>query len=137
MIVAVLGSRVAQVAMPLLLAACSAEAPFTPETIETTVARAPLRMSARIDGFACSATTEARFAVSGIEVNKGCVRVIATCANTGVNLTAPLTAVEFELRVSATVTEGPLPSRVVYTAEDAFGGSLYWIAPGQAVPVFI
>jgi hypothetical protein len=137
MIASVRGSRAALLAVPLLLAACSAEAPFTPEPIDQPVARAPLRMNARIDGFVYSATTEAGFPVGGIEVNKGGVRVSATFANAGGNLTAPLTAVDFELRVSGSVAEGPLPSRVVYTADDAFGGSLYWIAPGQAVPVFI
>lgn len=131
------GSRTALLALPILLLACSGEAPFTPEPIDQPAVRAPLRMNARIDGFVYSATTEAGFPVSGIEVNKGGVRVSATFANAGGNLTAPLTGVDFELRVSGSVSEGPLPSRVAYTADDAFGGSLYWIAPGQAVPVFI
>ena len=131
------GSRIALLALPFFLAACAGEDPFIPEPVEQPAARAPLRMNARIDGFVYTATTEAGFPVSGIEVNKGGVRIDATFANAGGNLTAPLTPVDFELRVSGSESGGPLPSRVDYTAYDAFSGSLYWIAPGQSVPVFL
>jgi hypothetical protein len=49
----------------------------------------------------------------------------------------PLTAADFELRVTGSAAGDPLPTRVEYTADDAFSGSLYWIAPGQSVPVFL
>ena len=131
-----LGSRAVLLALPCLLA-CSGEEPFTPAPIEQPAERAPLRMNARIDGFVYTATSEASFPVRDIEVNKGGVRIAATFANAGGNLTAPLTGVDFELRVSGSAAGGPLPSRVEYTPDDAFSGSLYWIAPGQAVPVFL
>ena len=124
-------------ALPILLPACSSDAPFAPAPIEQPAERAPLRMNARIDGFVYSATTVAGFQTRDIEVNKGGVRIEATFANAGGNLTAPLTPVDFELRVSGSASDGPLPSRVEYTPDDAFRGSLYWIAPGQSVPVFI
>ena len=119
------------------LFACSGEDPFTPAPIEQPAERAPLRMNARIDGFIYTATTEVGFHPADIEVNKGGVRIDATFANAGGNLTAPLTAVDFELRVRGSASGGPLPSRVEYTPADAFGGALYWIAPGQSVPVFL
>lgn len=131
------GSRALLLALPCLLAACSADEPFTPAPVEQPAERAPLRMNARIDGVVYAATTEAAFQAQNIEVNKGGVRIDATFANAGGNLTAPLTATDFEIRVSGTAGGGALPSRVEYTPYDAFSGSLYWIAPGQAVPVFI
>lgn len=122
----------------LLLAACASEAPFTPEPIPAPDReRAPFRMDAKIDGFIYSATPTSGFPVQHIEVNKGGVRLSATFANAGGTLTAPLTPADFELRVTGSPAGGPFPSRVEYTAYDAFSGSLYWIAPGQAVPVFI
>lgn len=129
-------SRALLLALPCLLA-CSGEEPFTPAPIEQPAERAPFRMNARIDGFVYTATTEAGFPIRDIEVNKGGVRIDATFSNAGGNLTAPLTAVDFELRVSGSAAGGGLPSRVEYTPDDAFSGSLYWIAPGQSVPVFL
>jgi hypothetical protein len=129
-------SRALLLALPCLLA-CSGEEPFTPAPIEQPAERAPLRMNARIDGFVYTATTEAPFQSRDIEVNKGGVRIDATFSNAGGNLTAPLTPADFELRVSGSAAGGPLPSRVEYTPDDAFSGSLYWIAPGQSVPVFL
>ncbi len=129
-------SRAVLVALSSVLA-CSGEEPFTPIPVEQPAAREPLRMNARIDGFVYTATTEAGFGTRTIEVNKGGVRIEATFANAGGHLTAPLTAADFELRVRGTAAGGPLPSRVEYTPYDAFSGSLYWIAPGQSVPVFL
>jgi hypothetical protein len=129
------GIRAALVSLATLLAACGGESLVTPEPVEQPSGRPPLRMNAEIDGFVYVATTEQGFDVTGIEVNKGGVRISATFANAGGNLTAPLTAADFELRVTGSEAGGPLPSRVEYTPDDAFGGSLYWIAPGQAVPV--
>ena len=133
----ILASRALLAVLPCLLAACSGDEPFTPAPVEQPAERAPLRMNARIDGFVYTATTEAGFQARGIEVNKGGVRIEATFANAGGNLTAPLTPADFELRVSGSAAGGALPTRVEYTPDDAFSGSLYWIAPGQAVPVFI
>lgn len=122
----------------LLLASCAGETPFTPEPIPAPDReRAPFRMDAKIDGFIYSATPTSGFPVQQIEVNKGGVRLSASFANAGGTLTAPLTPVDFELRVTGTLDGGPFPSRVAYTPYDAFSGSLYWIAPGQAVPVYI
>lgn len=131
------GSRALLLTFSCSLAACSGEDPFTPAPVEQPTERAPLRMNARIDGAIYSATTEAGFQTRDIEVNKGGVRIDATFANAGGNLTAPLTAVDFELRASGSAAGGALPTRVEYTPDDAFSGSLYWIAPGQSVPVYL
>ena len=119
-------------------AACSADSIVTPEPIDRPApSRQPILMNARIDGFVYTATAGAGFEVPGVEVNKGGVRLSATFANTGGNLTAPLTSQDFELRVAGSATGGEFPARVEYTSYDAFSGSLYWIAPGQSVPVYI
>ena len=132
------GASAALSALAILLAACAGDAPVTPEPIDQpSVNRAPLRMDARIDGFIYTATTEHGFPVGLIEVNKGGIVISTTFANAGGNLTRPLTPVDFEIRVAGSATGGPFPSRVAYTADDAFRGSLYWIAPGQSVPVYI
>jgi hypothetical protein len=131
------GRFAALLALPILLAACAAESPVVPTPVDQPTSLDALRMNARIDGFVYTAVAGTGFDVGPIEVNKGGVRISATFANTGGNLTAPLTPADFELRVTGSAAGGPLPTRVEYTADNAFSGSLYWIAPGQSVPVFL
>jgi len=121
-----------------LAVGCSADAPFVPEPVNPpTGDRAPLTMKAKIDGFVYRAADGEGFMAGPIDVNKGGIRIYATFDNTAGNLTAPLSSSDFEMHVSGTADGGPLPERVEYTRYDAFSGALYWIAPGQSVPVWL
>jgi hypothetical protein len=117
----------------LLLTACDGRA-LAPESPEPPAGPpgpgSPLVMEAMIDGFRYTVTDGVGFAVSSIEINKGGIVVGATLPSPGGHLTASLS--EYRL-VVAGADGDPLPSRVEYTPTGAFGGTLYWIAPGQAV----
>jgi hypothetical protein len=124
--------------IPLLLAAvvCACQAdPFTiPELPETPPPAGSLELAARIDGRIYEAADPDGFAVGRIEVNKGGIRLNATFRGTS---GAAINAVDYELTVAGSADGEPLPERVAFTRVDAFSGTLYWIAPGQAVELWV
>lgn len=122
----------------LLLAACSAD-PSGPGPIGPAPpppGSTDLQMAASIDGHAYLVTVPEGFPVSLIEVNKGGILLSATFHDRGGRASA-INAVEYQLTVTGSPDGAPLPSGVDFTRTDAFSGSLYWLAPGQEVDLWI
>lgn len=127
-------------AVPLVLAAviaaCQSDS-FIPDLPEPSPQPdAALQMSARIDGRVYVASDPGGFPVQHIEVNKGGIRLDATVQRESAS-GAAVSRVDYELTVAGSPDGGPLPERVVYSRVDAFSGTLYWIAPGQSVELWV
>lgn len=128
--------RTSLVPLLALAAACQADAVTMPRLPEAPSPDGAIRMSARIDGRTYIGSDPDGFGVQYIEVNKGGIRLAATF-QAGDGADGPVNQADYELTVAGTPDGGPLPERVVFTRYDAFSGSLYWIAPGQAVDLWV
>ena len=128
--------RASLIPLLALAAACQADAATRPSLPEAPAPDGSIRMSARIDGRTYVGSDPDGFGVEYIEVNKGGIRLSATF-QAGSGAGGPVNQSGYELTVAGTPDGGPLPERVVFTRYDAFSGSLYWIAPGQAVELWV
>lgn len=127
-------------ALPFVLAAVAAACHGDPVTLpnlpQDPAPDAVLRMSARIDGRTYVAADPGGFPVQHIEVNKGGIRLAATFdGSSGSGL--PVNEANHQLTVAGSPDGDPLPERVVFNRTGAFSGTLYWIAPGQAVELWV
>lgn len=123
-----------------LLAACAAEEATTPEQPEFPEAPLPdakIEMTARIDGRNYTASAPSGFTVGQIEINKGGIRLSASFRNAGDRTEAGINGAAYQLTVAGSPAADPLPTRVEFTRTDAFSGTLYWIAPGQEVDLWL
>lgn len=127
--------RASLVALLALAAACQADAVTIPQLPEAPAPDGAIRMSARIDGRTYVASNPGGFSIQHIQVNKGGIRLGATFQ--GAAGGGAVNAASHQLTVAGTPDGGPLPERVVFNRYDAFSGSLYWIAPGQAVELWV
>jgi hypothetical protein len=127
-------------ARPFLLAAVAAACHGDPVTLpnlpDGPAPAGALRMAARIDGRTYIATDPEGFPVQQIEVNKGGIRLAATFQGSSAS-GLPVNQTDHQLTVAGSPEGGPLPERVVFSRTDAFSGTLYWIAPGQAVELWV
>ena len=124
----------------ILIAACEADEVTTPEPPEFPEAPLPdakIEMAAHIDGRTYTARVPAGFTVAQIEINKGGIRVSATFRNAGDRAEAGINGATYQLTVAGSAAGDPLPSRVEFTRTDAFSGTLYWIAPGQELDLWL
>jgi hypothetical protein len=129
-------SRLPVLALAAVLGACQPD-PFTvPDIPDPPIGDGKLQMSARIDGRTYLATDPTGFSIQHIEVNKGGIRLSATFRS-GTAGSPAVNPVDYRLTVSGSETGEPLPERVVFSPSRPFEGSLYWIAPGQAVELWI
>lgn len=117
-----------------LLACTDATSPRAPDA--PALPASALRMNALIDGRVYVAAAPDGFGGVRIEVNKGGIWLAADFAGVG-RVDGVVNAVDFQLSVAGTEEGGPLPAGVEFTRRDAFGGSLYWIAPGQTVETWL
>ncbi|HEU4801021.1 MAG TPA: hypothetical protein VFS94_10330 [Gemmatimonadales bacterium] len=92
---------------------------------------------ARIGDIHARATASAGFGDTVVTVGKGGFILDVSFENAGLVTHSALTESEYELRLTGTAAGGPLPIGVVYTPFAGFDGSIYWVAPGQRVEVWI
>lgn len=124
----------------LVCAACNdGMLPTIPDPVgpEAPVTPRPPTLTARIDGRTYDATDSLGFNAQLVDVNKGGIRLSAQLRGALRHRDGVVNDTDFRLIVSGTPDGGPLPQRVEFTRYDAFSGSLYWIAPGQAVRTYI
>ena len=100
--------------------------------------QSPMRMEAIIDGRRVAASADAGFETSGLEVNKGGIQLSVAFHGSSGDAHAPVSgSSKFRLDVLGSPAGAPLPERVEFTRYDPFSGALYWIAPGQAVQMWL
>ncbi len=128
--------RSSLVVLAALTAACHGDPFIISDAPEAVPKGSGTRMSALIDGRTYVATDPGGFSVHRIEVNKGGIRLNATFSRTSAG-DQPVNASDYVLTVAGSPTGAALPERVEFTRSDAFGGTLYWIAPGQAITLWI
>lgn len=128
--------RALLLALAAAAAACHSD-PFFDHTLpETPAGDGTMRMSARIDGRTYVASDPDGFSEPHIEVNKGGIHLSAAFTRASPN-DPSVTAASHILTVAGSAAGDPLPARVEFTRTDAFSGTLYWIAPGQAVTLWL
>lgn len=121
------------------LVACSTEpaAPALPPASQDPHSETALQMHVRIDGRDYVAAAPGGFAIEEIEINKGGIRLSATFRNAGDESTVAVNAIDYQLTVAGTPDGGAFPPKVEYTRTDAFSGTLYWVAPGQSLDLWV
>lgn len=128
--------RALLLALAAAAAACHSDPFFDHQLPETPAGDGAMRMSARIDGRTYVVSDPDGFDVARIEVNKGGIRLNATFTRASA-ADPSVSAASHLLTVAGSAAGGPLPARVEFTRTDAFSGTLYWIAPGQAVTLWL
>lgn len=129
-------SRITLLALAAVVTACNADSFTVPTPPAAPLPSGKLEMSARIDGRTYLATEAAGFADQHIEVNKGGIRLSVSFHSESAG-SPTVNPVDYRLTVTGSESGDPLPERVVFSAASPFEGSLYWIAPGQAVELWI
>lgn len=131
-------SGTAVFALAVLVACADSGSPVGPGSPGSPApATGSVSLVAHIDGHDYLASRDSGFAVGEIPINKGGIVLRAAALNGTGTLSAPFTAENYELRVMGGPSGAPLPAAVEFTRYDAFSGSLYWIAPGQTVTLYL
>lgn len=117
-----------------VLAACGADSgPTTPPG--GPVIRAPMAMVAHVDGHDYVAGDSIGFGAQFVDINKEGILLSVLFVNSSAD--APVNSGDFRLTVTGVDGTAPVAPHVEYTALEPFGGSLYWIAPGQQVSAWL
>lgn len=116
------------------LAACGGEnGPTTPAG--GGAIRLPMAMVAHVDGHDYLAGDSIGFGAQFVDINKEGILLSARFLNSSAD--APVNSGDFQLTVTGMDGATPVAPHVEYTSLEPFGGSLYWIAPGQAVSAWL
>ena len=127
-------TRATRLLLPaLLLNACSDRLPTSPRPAPGV--RLATSMVAHVDGRDYIASDSIGFAGQVVDINKEGILLSAVFRNSHAD--APVNGADFRLAATGPDGTAPVAPHVEYTALDPFGGSLYWIAPGQSISVWL
>ena len=127
-------TRLTRLILPvLLLNACSDRLPTTPTPAPG--ARFPMLMVAHVDGRNYVASDSIGSAEQVVDINKEGILLSALFQNSHAD--GSVNGGDFRLTATGPDGAAPVAPHVEYTALDPFGGSLYWIGPGQSISVWL
>lgn len=94
-----------------------------------------MSLVAHVDGRDYIASDSIGFAGQAVDINKEGILLSAVFRNS--HAESSVNGDDYRLAATGPDSAAPVAPHVEYTALDPFGGSLYWIAPGQSITVWL